>query len=591
MRLSRYIQRTRALGDAEVPVHELEALEQAIEAGENLPQLLKRRSASSSSLTPRLLLGVWRAARAWREHQAYLAAVAERRREAGLPPIAPALLSQTVARHEVGVIERADALAPPGAAAEHRRRDAIKEALLLWNACLAVARREGRVRVELVTDDETLREELGDLVGTAILAEIPPYRWMAIRRGEKAGALRLHVDLPLDALAAQVEARRAALSALAGGRDARALLEALVLEDLVPSLLAGKDEEAVQRAIQGACDAYLGLLTAPRPKAELVAGVSVPRGGGEIGVAVVQRDGRLVHHGVAPVGDDPLATVERLIGGHPVEAIVLPTAAEDAELLKRLAGGFGPELPVIRMKATAMGEAVQHVEEDVPKAAARALVLARRAVRPVKYWGQIDPVSLGLAEYQHDLDPDRLREALNDMHALAVAGVKLEDQSRPVGGPAARTRPAVRAPAAPLNPLVKTVDDLRPGMTINGVVTNITQFGAFVNIGLPHEGLVHVSELAEHFVKDPNEVVRVGQSVSVRVLAVDRARGRISLSMKPERPRPTREDGGRSPRVPLDFIPGRNGGPPRDLRPRPNGGGTSRAQALAELEALFNKKK
>jgi uncharacterized protein len=81
------------------------------------------------------------------------------------------------------------------------------------------------------------------------------------------------------------------------------------------------------------------------------------------------------------------------------------------------------------------------------------------------------------------------------------------------------------------------LSDLKAGMRLPGAVTNITAFGAFVDIGVHQDGLVHVSELANHFVKDPATVVKVGQKVTVTVLAVDPARKRISLSMK-SRPRP-----------------------------------------------------
>jgi protein Tex len=79
---------------------------------------------------------------------------------------------------------------------------------------------------------------------------------------------------------------------------------------------------------------------------------------------------------------------------------------------------------------------------------------------------------------------------------------------------------------------VRTVDDLREGMVLPGIVTNITAFGAFVDIGVKQDGLVHVSQLADRFVKDPNEVVRLQQTVKVRVTEVDLARKRIALSMK-----------------------------------------------------------
>jgi protein Tex len=73
---------------------------------------------------------------------------------------------------------------------------------------------------------------------------------------------------------------------------------------------------------------------------------------------------------------------------------------------------------------------------------------------------------------------------------------------------------------------------LKAGMVLEGVVTNIVAFGAFVDIGVHQDGLVHVSQLADKFVKDPNDVVQVGQRVSVTVQSVDLARNRIALTMK-----------------------------------------------------------
>jgi protein Tex len=79
---------------------------------------------------------------------------------------------------------------------------------------------------------------------------------------------------------------------------------------------------------------------------------------------------------------------------------------------------------------------------------------------------------------------------------------------------------------------VEKIGDLMPGMRLNGVVTNVTAFGAFVDIGVHQDGLVHVSQLADRFVKDPQEVVKVNQRVSVTVVEVDLPRKRISLTMK-----------------------------------------------------------
>ncbi len=92
---------------------------------------------------------------------------------------------------------------------------------------------------------------------------------------------------------------------------------------------------------------------------------------------------------------------------------------------------------------------------------------------------------------------------------------------------------------------VFSVEDLKPGMTFEGVVTNVTAFGAFVDIGVHQDGLVHVSQLANGFVKNPAEVVKAGDKLQVRVLEVDLQRKRIALSAKSEQPRverPRREE-------------------------------------------------
>jgi uncharacterized protein len=79
---------------------------------------------------------------------------------------------------------------------------------------------------------------------------------------------------------------------------------------------------------------------------------------------------------------------------------------------------------------------------------------------------------------------------------------------------------------------VMKIDDVIPGMILPGIVTNITAFGAFVDIGVHQDGLIHISQMTDRFIKDPNEVVQLNQKVTVRVLEVDKIRKRIQLSMK-----------------------------------------------------------
>lgn len=82
------------------------------------------------------------------------------------------------------------------------------------------------------------------------------------------------------------------------------------------------------------------------------------------------------------------------------------------------------------------------------------------------------------------------------------------------------------------DPNIKTIEDLKTGMTLPGIVTNITNFGCFVDVGIKENGLVHISELADRFVSDPTEVVSLHQHVQVRVLSVDVSRKRVQLTMK-----------------------------------------------------------
>jgi uncharacterized protein len=85
---------------------------------------------------------------------------------------------------------------------------------------------------------------------------------------------------------------------------------------------------------------------------------------------------------------------------------------------------------------------------------------------------------------------------------------------------------------------IERMEDLQPGMQLPGIITNITAFGAFVDVGVHQDGLLHISQLADRYVKDPNEIVKVAEQVQVRVLSVDMDRRRIALSMRREKDKP-----------------------------------------------------
>jgi protein Tex len=118
---------------------------------------------------------------------------------------------------------------------------------------------------------------------------------------------------------------------------------------------------------------------------------------------------------------------------------------------------------------------------------------------------------------------------------------------------------------------VNEIEDLQPGMVLEGIVSNVANFGAFVDVGVHQDGLVHISQLAGRFVRDPRDVVKAGQIVKVRVLEVDLPRRRISLSMRVHPPREDRSPRERDARPQAPAVVGQEGpSPPRkDRQPGP----------------------
>lgn len=119
---------------------------------------------------------------------------------------------------------------------------------------------------------------------------------------------------------------------------------------------------------------------------------------------------------------------------------------------------------------------------------------------------------------------------LQDFVSEQVGLPTLRDIVAELDKPGRDPRPSFKT--AEFDASITEISDLEPGLVLEGVVTNVTHFGAFVDVGVHQDGLVHISHLADKFVSDPHEVVKAGQIVQVRVLEVDVARKRISLSMK-----------------------------------------------------------
>ncbi|HEY1947773.1 MAG TPA: Tex family protein [Bryobacteraceae bacterium] len=124
------------------------------------------------------------------------------------------------------------------------------------------------------------------------------------------------------------------------------------------------------------------------------------------------------------------------------------------------------------------------------------------------------------------LDSPKVKE----LETGAVGSFTLRDILEELRKPGRDPRDQFAAPQFRLD--IRSLSDLQPGMILEGNVTNVTNFGAFVDIGVHQDGLVHVSELSNRFIKDPNEAVKVGQIVKVKVISIDIAAKRIALSIK-----------------------------------------------------------
>ena len=131
---------------------------------------------------------------------------------------------------------------------------------------------------------------------------------------------------------------------------------------------------------------------------------------------------------------------------------------------------------------------------------------------------------------------DSIREKLKTISIkevakeLEVGEMTLEDIISELSKPGRDPREDMPKPI--LRSDVLKLDDLKEGMILNGTVRNVIDFGAFVDIGVKHDGLVHISEMCDKFIKNPSEVVSVGDIVKVKVIKIDKERQKVGLSMK-----------------------------------------------------------
>jgi len=501
------------------------------------------------------------------------------------------------------------------------------------------------------------------------LKSVPSHRMLAMRRGEKEEVLILSLLAPLEEILAGLKSRL-----VRGESIFKPLLQA-VAEDAYKRLIAASIEvelrlTAKQQADEAAIAVFArnlrNLLLAPPAGGKRVLGIDPGlRTGSKL--AAVDATGRFLEHvtiyphtGEARV---PQARKEllRLVEVHEIEMIAIGngTAGREMELFAKetLAEARKSVAVVMVSEAGAsVYSASEIAREEFPEldlTVRGAISIARRLQDPLAELVKIDPKSIGVGQYQHDVNQTMLKKALDDVvescvnfvgvdlntaswallsyvsglgPSLAKAIVRFRDEQgtfatrqallkvprfgakafeqaagflrirgglHPLDNSAVHPErygvveamaadlgvtleqltgdPALAAgidlkryvgPEVGLPTLtdiiaelkkpgrdprkqfetasfrddIREIGDLQEGMILQGVVTNVAAFGAFVDIGVHQDGLVHVSHLASRFIKDPNDAVRVGDLVKVKVLSADVQRKRIALSIKEAEP-------------------------------------------------------
>lgn len=496
------------------------------------------------------------------------------------------------------------------------------------------------------------------------------HRLLAMRRGEEEGVLRVSITIEDDDAIARLK-RSLPPAPSHEGRACRRLLEEAVEDGykrlLLPSIETEFAALSKQRADEEAINVFAQnlrqlLLSAPLGQ-KRVMGIDP---GFRTGCKVVCLDaqGNLLHHEAIfphpPINHRMQATVhlQQMLADYHIEAIAIGNGTASRETRAFVEDVLSstqhpaPTTYVVSEDGASVYSASKVARDEFPDedvTVRGAVSIGRRLMDPLAELVKIDPKSIGVGQYQHDVDQTKLKHSLDHVVESCVnsVGVNLNTASQhlltyvsglgpvlaqnivdyrrehgaftsraqlkkvPRLGPAAYQQSAgfLRIPEAK-NPLdnsavhpesyaiveqmakdndctvadlisnkekrgaidikkyvtadvgmptltdimhelekpgrdpreqieefefdgsVQTIDDLQEGMELPGIVTNITNFGAFVDIGVHQDGLVHVSQLADRYVSDPTQVVRLHQHVRVRVMAVDLRRKRISLSMK-----------------------------------------------------------
>lgn len=359
-------------------------------------------------------------------------------------------------------------------------------------------------------------QALGE-VGSSRPHELPQQRWLAWHRLELTGGLTLKFEIDREPLERQVLAR----PALALDKALVALLEPALTDALRTEL----KERAVAAVLAEAVPLIEDLLLAPPLKDRPLLSVFVGTHHQPIAAVVVDAANRVVDAQRFPDTAEWKARFKQFVAAMQPAASVVPLTSVDASRLREVR----LLLPgrTVSVRPAGLSTARSHFKARQPgldRETLSAWILGHRVIHPWEAWSPLPCEQLGLVEYAQDLSSASLWELLEQVKTLLrVPGRRALSPEKPplTAGPVGVKKSV----------LIGEMGQLRPGMIIECQVSNIATFGAFVDLGLPEEGLIHISQLATQRVDRVSDVVHLGQVLKARVLEVDVPRHRISLSL------------------------------------------------------------
>ncbi len=454
--------------------------------------------------------------------------------------------------------------------------EAVRAALEVWTGALNLSTKKGTVMA--MTNARSLPRQLESLVGKPWdIFSITREQWSALKNGETQGHIRLEFEFPVSSMETHLEAVKGRLGPAGVEKTTAELLNLLVLDALPVAMRTFLDNRMREEIFKEITVQYLDVLKVPPVKAQRLGAFCPDAARENCGLVVLNEKGKSLAHAVLPLEEDWCERARVFFVEQKTAYVVIPGFVPEfsgiLEEFREKEGGFLVFMPV---RADGLEEGVGLLEdsqEATPGPSAGALVLGRRLMFPAREWAVIDPLVALEYDLPEDVDKDELRAYLKEQRGLILLDAGLDRIP-------ARVLPVAHSggllAAGKLNPSVRSFDDVKMGMVLTGIIINITKFGAFINIGLNQEALVHVSELSDEFVSDPFEVVSLGQQVKATVVAIDTEKNRISLSLrtnpKPLEPRNKMRDDRRKPGRDDRYV-----------------STASRSQALKDLENLFKK--